>query len=45
MTVTRKASIAGAGGGIASLFLPSPPDAPDTGDEGLLNRLARTLGM
>lgn len=45
MTVTRKASIAGAAGGIASLFLPSPPDAPDTGDEGLLDSLARTPGM
>lgn len=30
MTVTRKAFIAGAAGGIASLFLPSLPDAPDT---------------
>lgn len=45
MTVTRKAFIAGVAGGIASLFLPSLPDAPDTGDEGLLDRLARTPGM
>lgn len=45
MTVTRKAFIAGAGGGIANLFLPSLPDAPDTDDEGLLDCLARTLGM
>ena len=30
MTVTRKAFIAGAAGGIASLFLPSLSDAPDT---------------
>lgn len=30
MTVTRKAFIAGAAGGIASLFLPSLPDEPDT---------------
>lgn len=30
MSITRRAFIAGAAGGIAGLFLPSLPDEPDT---------------